>query len=203
MFTSRAEYRLKLRADNADQRLTQRGIDAGCVGEERAALWRDKAEKLAAARAFVSEAVTTPNTLVKQGIKVNMDGQKRNISALLGFPHIEWDDLAGLWPEMREIEADIREQVEIDALYAAYMDRHEADIAAFKKDEGLKLPEGLDYGAVGSLSNEVRQKLEQARPETLGAAARIPGVTPAAVVALLRFVQRGDHNKDKSAQNVA
>jgi len=195
MFTSRAEYRLRLRADNADQRLTDRGIAIGCVGEERAAFWGEKKAALEEARALVQGLQATPNELEAQGVHVNKDGQRRSVADLLRYKDVSWAQLEAIWPELSSIRPDIREQIEIDALYAGYMERHEADIAAFKKDEALRLPADLDYGQVGSLSNEVRQKLEQARPETLGAASRIPGVTPAAVVALLRHVQRGGHRK--------
>ncbi len=191
MFTSRAEYRLKLRADNADQRLTGRGIEIGCVGSDRQAVWAEKKAALEQAKSLLTDQLrATPNELEKQGVQVNKDGRRRSAFDLLRYPNITWDSLARLWPEMNTIRPDVREQMEIDAGYAGYMERQEADILAFRKDEALALPADLDYGAVGSLSNEVRQKLETARPETLGAAARIPGVTPAAVTALLRFVKR-------------
>ncbi len=200
MFTSRAEYRLRLRADNADQRLTGKGIEIGCVDGVREAVWSEKSSKLAAARHLVKNNIATPTMLQKQGVHINQDGQHRNISELLGVSTISWDQLATIWPEMNDIAPDIREQIEIDALYAGYMERHEADIEAFRKDEGLILPRDLDYRAVGSLSNEVRAKLEMAQPETLGAASRIPGVTPAAIIALLRHVKRKDH-KNAAAHN--
>ena len=196
MFTSRAEYRLRLRADNADQRLTEKGMEAGCVGAERAKFWQEKAQKLAEARHLVQTLQATPNELEARGLQVNKDGVRRSAAALLSYPHITWDDLAGIWPELAEIEPDIREQVQIDAMYAGYMDRHEADIEAFRKDEQMRLPSDLDYKAVGSLSNEIRQKLEHVRPETLGEAARIPGVTPAAVIALLRYVKKPTKKAD-------
>lgn len=190
MFTSRAEYRLRLRADNADQRLTDKGIAIGCVGTRRRTFWEEKSEKLRQARDLVHNLQATPNELQAHGVKVNQDGVRRTVSALLAYPHISWDQLAEIWPELADIADDIREQVEIDSLYAGYMERHEADIEAFRKDENLKLPADLDYAKVGSLSNEIRQKLEQVNPQTLGEAARIPGVTPAAVVALLRYVKK-------------
>lgn len=199
MFTSRAEYRLRLRADNADQRLTDLGVEFGCVGEERAQHWAGKSKALADARAMVQSLQATPNELIAQGLQINMDGQRRNVAALLAYPHITWDALEGIWPELSTIPHDIREQVEIDAMYAGYMDRHDADIAAFRKDEELRLPVDLDYGAIGSLSNEIRQKLEKVRPQTLGEAARIPGVTPAAAVALLRYVQKPSKPKTSDA----
>lgn len=200
MFTSRAEYRLWLRADNADQRLTDRGIKAGCIGAERRAAWDKKAEALEAARTLVNTLQATPNELAKRGISVNQDGIRRSVAALLGYPHMKWEQLAVLWPEMRQISPEIREQVEIDALYAGYMERHRMDIEAYRKDEALALPPDLDYSKVGSLSNEVRQKLEQVRPATLGEASRIPGVTPAAVISLLRYVRnKPAHDADSHA----
>ncbi|MGB0719710.1 MAG: tRNA uridine-5-carboxymethylaminomethyl(34) synthesis enzyme MnmG [Bdellovibrionales bacterium] len=202
MFTSRAEYRLRLRADNADQRLTDYGVDIGCVGSVRAQVWAEKKGKLKAGRDLAASLQATPNALEQHGLKVNKDGLRRSVSDLLAYPDIDWDCLVRVWPELNTVDPVIREQIECDALYSGYMARHDADIAAYRKDEGLKLPPDLDYGSVGSLSNEVRQKLEAARPETLGAASRIPGVTPAAVVALLRHVKRGG-GKSEGRQNAA
>lgn len=196
MFTSRAEYRLRLRADNADQRLTDKGLEIGLIGKDRENHWRKKSEKLQKARSFVQSVLISPNELEAKGIHINKDGKKRSISDLLSFSHIRWEDLQNFWPELTGIEDVIKEQIVFDSLYAGYMGRHEADIEAYRKDECLILPQNLDYTKVGSLSNEVRTKLEQARPETLGAAARIPGVTPAAVVALLRHVQKKEHKAD-------
>lgn len=190
MFTSRAEYRLRLRADNADQRLTDQGINVGCVGAERSAVWGAKKEGLDHTKDMMSKLSATPNELIKYNLKINQDGKRRNASELLRYADVSWSDLEHIWPEVKDIPAALREQVEIDSLYAGYMDRQEADIVAFRKDEALQLPRDLDYSQVGSLSNEVRQKLEQARPETLGAASRIAGVTPAAVIALLRHVKK-------------
>jgi tRNA uridine 5-carboxymethylaminomethyl modification enzyme len=190
MFTSRAEYRLRLRADNADQRLTDKAIAIGLCSAPREKLWKLKAEKLEQARILASTLKATPSELESFGISVNKDGQRRTVMDLLAYPDMGWEQLGKAWPELAAIDPEIREQLECDALYAGYMDRHDADIAAFRKDEALALPRDLDYGAIGSLSNEIRMKLQQARPETLGAASRIPGVTPAAVVALLRHVQR-------------
>ena len=203
MFTSRAEYRLRLRSDNADQRLTSKGVGVGCVGAERQKFWKIKSEKLQKARALAKSYVATPNELERQGIAVNKDGVRRNVSDLLRYKDISWQQLAAVWPEMSGVEADIREQIEFDALYAGYMERHEADIEAFRKDEALALPEGFDYDSVGSLSNEVRHKLKQAQPATLGAASRIPGVTPAALVTLLRHVKKRKSSRSGSASNAA
>ncbi len=196
MFTSRAEYRLRLRADNADQRLTDKGIAIGCVGEPRKKIWQDKSEALAKARVIVAQSNATPNELDAQGLYVNKDGVRRTAAMLLSYANITWEQLEMIWPAMKAIAPAIRTQIEIDSLYAGYMGRHDADVEAFRKDENLKLPEALDYATVGSLSTEIRQKLERVRPTTLGEAARIPGVTPAALIALLRFVKKGDHKKD-------
>jgi tRNA uridine 5-carboxymethylaminomethyl modification enzyme len=190
MFTSRAEYRLSLRADNADQRLTPRGLAAGCVGGERAAAFAAKAEALAAARARVRDLRLTPGAAARHGLAVNQDGQTRTAADLLRYPEIDLRRLAAVWPELGGLPQPVAEQLEIDARYAGYLERQEADIVAFRRDESLALPADLDYSAVGSLSTEMRERLDAARPATLGAAARLPGVTPAAVVALLRHVKK-------------
>lgn len=191
MFTSRAEYRLTLRADNADQRLTDKAVDGGFASVSRETVWREKKAALAAGRTLLQDQLSaTPSELARRGFTINQDGRRRTAFDLLPQPGLNWDALAAFWPEMTVIRPDIREQLEIDAGYAGYLERQQADILAFKKDEGLSLPVDLDYECVGSLSAEARQKLEAVRPTTLGAAARIPGVTPAAVVALLRHVKR-------------
>lgn len=190
MFTSRAEYRLRLRADNADQRLTDRGLDIGCISVSRETHWVQKKELLAQTRARVRELVATPNELSGHGIEISRDGVRRSAFELLRFPNIDWAGILRIWPQLSDISPVMVEQIEADALYAGYMDRHEADVAAFRRDEALQLPDDLDYDRIGSLSNEARAKLKLARPATLGAASRIPGVTPAAVMALLRHVKK-------------
>ena len=190
MFTSRAEYRLHLRSDNADQRLTDKGIKIGCVSVSRETVWNEKKRDLATARDMVKSLQATPAKLVDHGFDVNQDGRKRSVFDLLRYPNIGWSDVAKVWPELEKVKPDIREQMEIDALYSGYMGRQKAEIDAFRKDEALLLPHSLSYDDIGGLSNEVRQKLEMVRPETLGAASRIPGVTPAAITALLRHVKK-------------
>ena len=192
MFTSRAEYRLVLRADNADQRLTPRGLALGCIGGTREAAFAQKSGDLVEARALVLALRLTPQQLRNHGLTVNADGVARSAADLLRHPDISWAQIVGVWPELGSIAPDIAEQLEIDGRYAGYVDRQEAEIHAFRRDEELVLPSDLDYAAVGSLSTEIRQKLSAARPASLGAAARISGVTPAALVALLRHVKRGE-----------
>ncbi len=196
MFTSRAEYRLVLRADNADQRLTQLGIKAGCVGAERASVFSKKAELLREGRAFVGRTKSSPSMLKRQGLSVNQDGVARSVSDLLALPGMTLASLSSIWPELGRFSGAVAEQLEIDARYAGYLDRQEADIKAFRRDEALELPADLDYGAVGSLSNEIRIKLDALRPGTLGAAGRISGVTPAALIALLKYVRRPEASVD-------
>jgi tRNA uridine 5-carboxymethylaminomethyl modification enzyme len=192
MFTSRAEYRLVLRADNADQRLTPIGLRIGCVGSERAAVFTAKMEQLDAGRTLARDLRLSPTALREHGIAVNGDGIARSVSDLLGYPGIDVARLTQIWPELAGLSSEISEQLEIDGKYAGYLERQEADIQAFRRDEALHLPADLDYGAVGSLSTEICSKLSAARPATLGAASRISGVTPAALVALLKYVRRGD-----------
>ncbi len=190
MFTSRAEFRLTLRADNADQRLTGRGISLGVVGAERASVFHVKQAALDDARAAAQSLTLTPAEAARAGLPVKADGQRRNLLQLLAYPTIGFADLARIWPQIGAWPPAVREQVEIDAAYAGYLDRQAADAEAFRRDEDLRLPPDLDYGAVGGLSNEVREKLCAVRPLTLGQAARIEGVTPGALTALLAHVRR-------------
>jgi tRNA uridine 5-carboxymethylaminomethyl modification enzyme len=190
MFTSRAEYRLTLRADNADQRLTPIGIRLGSVGRERERRFTAKIAALDEARRRLAELRMTPPALKRHGIAVNEDGVARNAAELLAYPGVDVARLAAVWPELRSLSPETAEQLEIDARYAGYLERQKRDIASFRRDEALLLPPDLDYSAVGSLSREISGKLAAARPATLGAAARISGVTPAALVALLKHVKR-------------
>lgn len=190
MFTSRAEYRLTMRADNADQRLTQKGIEMGCVGLARQKAFGAKMAALNAARALTQTVTASPQEVAVLGIKINQDGVRRSAAQLLAYQDVTVARLAALWPELAAIDPAIATQLEIESTYAGYIQRQDSDIKAYRRDEELTLPLDLDYDAVGSLSNEIRQKLKQVKPETLGAASRIPGVTPAAVVALLRFAKR-------------
>ena len=190
MFTSRAEFRLTLRADNADQRLTDRGLALGCVGVSRETAWSARRAELNTARRQAADLVLTPAAAARAGLPVKADGQRRNLSELLAYPTIGFDDLARIWPQIRDWSPAVREQVEIDAAYAGYLDRQASDAEAFRRDEALRLPADLDYAGVGGLSNEIREKLSAIRPATLGQAARIEGVTPGALTALLAHARR-------------
>lgn len=190
MFTSRAEYRLNLRADNADQRLTPAGIDLGCVGRVRSESFRAKMSSISEAQKALENLSESPVNLAAKGIKVSQDGVSRSALKLLAQADVDIDTLLEVWPSISAITPSILQQVANDSLYAGYLERQESDIAAFRKDEALTLPANVDYHAIGGLSNEMREKLSVAQPETLGAASRIPGVTPAALTALLRYVRR-------------
>jgi tRNA uridine 5-carboxymethylaminomethyl modification enzyme len=190
MFTSRAEFRLRLRADNADQRLTHRGEQLGCVGAERARVFAEKDRILARSRAEAARLGLTPAEALRAGFKVNADGQRRSLTQLLAYRDISFDDLIGLWPALAKWPAFAREQIEIDAAYLGYLDRQDADVELFRRDEALSLPGELDYWSLGGLSREAREKLSVVRPATLGQAARIEGVTPGAITALLAHVRR-------------
>ncbi|MBN8195276.1 tRNA uridine-5-carboxymethylaminomethyl(34) synthesis enzyme MnmG [Thalassospira povalilytica] len=203
MFTSRAEYRLMLRADNADQRLTDRGLDIGCIASPREQVWGAKKAALQSAKDEVSTLTETPNGLAKFDIRINQDGVRRSAYDLLAYPDIDFDTLTRVWPQLGDLDPAIKEQVAIDAQYKGYLDRQAADIAAFRRDEELRLPRGLDFDSVGSLSAEIRLKLKEIQPETIGAASRIPGVTPAAVTALLGHIKSHKHrgSDDKAAKS--
>lgn len=195
MFTSRAEYRLFLRSDNADMRLTPKGIAAGCVGRARREAFEAKTAALEEARRKLDAVGGTPKELEKTGFEVNRDGARRTGFDLLAYENIRWPDLAAVWPELAGTRADVVEQLEIEAKYRGYLKRQEADIVAFRKDEALKIPADIDYRKIGGLSNEVVLKLSKVRPETLGAASRISGITPAAVTAVLGYIKSGTGRK--------
>ncbi|MEJ2374983.1 MAG: tRNA uridine-5-carboxymethylaminomethyl(34) synthesis enzyme MnmG [Pseudolabrys sp.] len=199
MFTSRAEYRLQLRADNADQRLTDKGIALGCVGSERAQFHTKKSAALNDQRAFAKSVSLTPKEAERYGVTLNKDGQRRTAFEMLSYPTISLNDLARVWPRFGELDAKIAEQIEIDAKYEVYLSRQAADVAAYRRDESFALPDDLDYASLPGLSNEVKQKLQMHRPRTIGHAGRIDGVTPAALTLIVAHVKRGKKQIAKSA----
>lgn len=195
MFTSRAEFRLTLRADNADQRLTQMGVDLGCVGEERRAAFETKIEALTAGRALMESIVLTPKAAKDKGFKVNQDGSRRSAFDLLSFPDITMEQLQAALPDLADLSPDVAGQLSIDALYANYVARQQLDAASIKRDEGWEIPEGFDYSALNGLSNELKAKLERAQPRTLGQAGRVDGVTPAALTLILAKLRQAKRER--------
>jgi tRNA uridine 5-carboxymethylaminomethyl modification enzyme len=190
MFTSRAEYRLTLRQDNADQRLTPLGLNSGLVGAQRAEFFNNKMSKLSSAIEQMRAQQFSPNELGKLGIPLNMDGVKRNIFDLIGHQAVGLEKVLETWTEFKAVEQGIQKQIAIEAMYSGYLDRQNAEIREFRKEEDVKIPSDIDYHALPSLSNEMRAKLTKHQPVSLGAASRIPGVTPAAISALMHEIKK-------------
>ena len=203
MFTSRAEYRLSLRADNADRRLTRRGRELGCVGADRWRRFESKMDQLEGADQLARSISLSPNEAQRHGIKLAHNGVRRDGAGILGLPGVSAKELIAIWPQFAAFDSAVLEQLEIDAHYGGYLARQDADIRAFRRDESLAIPAGLDYSSVGSLSNEIRETLAAHRPLSLGAAARVPGVTPAALTALLAWVKRSGEGPGFSGQDVS
>jgi tRNA uridine 5-carboxymethylaminomethyl modification enzyme len=198
MFTSRAEYRLTLRADNADQRLTDKGIALGCVGSERSRRHRAKMAALDTARSLSKSLTITPNEAAKYGLSLNRDGHRRSAFELLAYPEVGWGEVTDIWPELSAVDLGVATHLEIDAKYDVYLKRQTADVDAFRRDEGLVLAD-VDYADVPGLSNEVRSRLEAARPRTVGQAGRLDGLTPAALGILAAYLRRGARRKSSTA----
>ena len=200
MFTSRAEYRLTLRADNADQRLTEEGVKAGVVGSVRRESFHVKRSSIDTARMRLEALTLTPNEARSHGININLDGKRRTALEVMAYDGVDFAKLRSIWPELSDVVPQVAEQMEIEAQYAGYLDRQEADIVAFRKDEDMRLPADLDYRAIGGLSNEAKEKLVTVRPATLGQAARIEGMTPGAITAVLGYLRRAARKADKAAR---
>lgn len=190
MFTSRSEYRLFLRADNADWRLTEKGYEIGCVGEYRYSVFKAKKAQIEYYRRLCEELLTTPKNLETYGIKVKSDGTKRTVFNLMSYDDVSRETIIRIWPELKDMPEVVYDAVEIEARYAGYIKRQLADIEIFKKDENLKIKDDIDYSKIGGLSREMIAKLSKVRPSTIGEASRIPGVTPAAITAVLGYVKR-------------
>ena len=195
MFTSRAEYRLRLRADNADQRLTPTGIDIGCVTEGRRAVFALKAKALADGEKLLETLTLTPTEAARHGLGINKDGRRRTAFELLAHPGVDLARLRGIWGELGSLDPGIARQLEVDARYAAYVRRQDVDVEALRKDSAVAIPDDFDYGVLPSLSAEVREKLEVHRPATLAQASRIEGMTPAALLLLLAYVRKPAQRK--------
>jgi tRNA uridine 5-carboxymethylaminomethyl modification enzyme len=193
MFTSRAEYRLTLRADNADQRLTAKGIAIGCVSSTREKHFRAKMSALESVKALAHARAVTPTEAERFGIKLNRDGVRRTAFEMLSYPTLGFADITRIWPEFSTVNGKIAEQLEIDSKYAVYLDRQAADVVAYRRDEGFELPEDIDYGRIPGLSNELSHKLKSIRPRTIGQAGRIDGITPVALTLLVAHVRRKNH----------
>lgn len=185
MFTSRAEFRLSLRADNADQRLTPLGLALGCVGASRGAAFASKMDRIAAGRALLTASVWTSREAAAAGIRVASDGVRRSAYELLSFPDVTFDTVLSMDPAFAAVDLATRRQLERDALYANYIGRQDRDVEAMARDEAEPIPDGFDYGALSGLSTELRQKLSAARPATLAQAGRVEGMTPAALTLIL------------------
>ena len=190
LFTSRAEYRLTMRSDNADLRLTPVGIKVGCVGKERAKEFKMKLKQLNQARCLIQSLSKSPKQLKQMGFFVNVDGHKRTAFDLLAYPEVSWTDLIKVFPELEKIPAEIAKQLMIEGRYQGYLARQNQDILDFKKDEALKIPEKIDYYQVGGLSNEIRERLEKERPQTIGAMGRMRGITPASITAVIGYLKK-------------
>jgi tRNA uridine 5-carboxymethylaminomethyl modification enzyme len=199
MFTSRAEYRLTLRADNADQRLTDKGIALGCVSSERSQRHRAKMTALNETRRMAETLNVTPNEAARHGLELRHDGQRRSAFDLLSYPDIGVAEIARIWPRFGELDRKIAEQLETDAKYAVYLDRQAADVESYRRDEALVLGDDLDYAALAGLSNEVRHKLQTHKPRTIGHAGRIDGITPAALTLLAAYLNRERRRRDRGA----
>jgi tRNA uridine 5-carboxymethylaminomethyl modification enzyme len=203
MFTSRSEYRLSLRIDNVDERLTGKGLEIGCVCSEREAHFRRSQEEIREIRQRLQTLTLTPQQAGRHGLELNQDGIRRSGYQLLSYPSVGWSDLERVWPELGSVSLQTKERLETDATYAVYLDRQQADIAAYRRDEGVVLEDAIDFRQLPGLSNEIKAKLDLVRPKTLGQAARIEGITPAALTLLAAHAKKASSQGAKKMDSVA
>jgi tRNA uridine 5-carboxymethylaminomethyl modification enzyme len=199
MFTSRSEYRLSLRIDNVDERLTGKGLEIGCVGPQREAHFRRSQGEIGDVRQRLQALTLTPQEAARHGLELNQDGARRTAYQLLSHPNIGWPELVRAWPELGSVSVPVRERLETDATYAVYLDRQQADIAAYRRDESVVLEESIDFQELPGLSNEIKAKLLLVRPKTLGQAARIEGITPAALTLLAAHARKGPGRQERQS----
>jgi tRNA uridine 5-carboxymethylaminomethyl modification enzyme len=202
MFTSRSEYRLSLRIDNVDERLTGKGLEIGCVGSQREEHFRRSQEEIRDTRQQLQTLTLTPKEAARHGLELNQDGIRRSAYQLLSYPNIGWSDLERIWPDLAGVSASVRDRLETDATYAVYLDRQQADIAAYRRDESVVLEDGIDFQGLPGLSNEIKAKLNLVRPRTIGQAARIEGITPAALTLLAAHARKAPARVVQSAGSV-
>jgi tRNA uridine 5-carboxymethylaminomethyl modification enzyme len=202
MFTSRSEYRLSLRIDNVDERLTGKGLEIGCVGPEREAHFRRSQDEIRRTRQRLQALALTPKEAARHGLELNQDGIRRSAYQLLSYPTIGWANLLRIWPDLASVSSSVRERLETDATYAVYLDRQQADIAAYRRDESVVLEDSIDFQGLPGLSNEIKAKLDLVRPKTLGQAARIEGITPAALTLLAAHARKAPGRSVRSADPV-
>ena len=195
MFTSRAEFRLKLRADNADQRLTPLGMQLGCVGLARQTAYLAKSKALTDGLNLLNQLNTTPNEAARAGIEINRDGRRRTAFELLAFPGVDIRRIAAIWPEVAALPPGIASQLETDARYRSYVDRQDEDVAVLRRDEATAIPDDFDYSVISGLTGELRQKLERQRPSSVAQAGRIEGMTPAALLLVLAHLKAASRRR--------
>jgi tRNA uridine 5-carboxymethylaminomethyl modification enzyme len=200
MFTSRAEYRLSLRVDNADLRLTPLGLKTGIVGSERGKKFAEYVDALDQGRLLLKDLAITPTQAAKQGLKLNQDGQRRSAYELLAYPDMSLEALKPIWPVLGELAARVADVLEIEASYAVYMQRQSADIIDIKRDEDRQIPEDFDFGSLSGLSNELKQKLLAAKPINIAQAGRVDGMTPAAISLILALVKKGTYTRTEKTR---
>ncbi len=199
MFTSRAEYRLSLRIDNADQRLTQKGLDLGFVENERAAHFKEKMISINYATELANSLTISPTKAKKYGLNINQDGKKRSVLDLISYPNISINDLYEIWPELNNIDPNVIAQLESDAIYSKYLDRQTQEITSFKKEEAVNIPENINYMDIKGLSNEARDRISRIKPTTIGQLNRMEGIDPSTVLKVISYLKASKETSKQTA----